>query len=39
MTHADPQPAQLFASDSLTAEAGLVLPLRELFEQLDKLSS
>jgi Uma2 family endonuclease len=43
MTLSNPQPAQLFLSDSLTAESGpesnIVLPLRELFEQLDKLSS
>jgi Uma2 family endonuclease len=39
MTRANPEPAQLFLSDSLSAEPGLVLPMRELFEQLDKLSS
>jgi Uma2 family endonuclease len=38
MRHANPEPAQLFLSDSLTAESGLVLPLREIFEQLDRLS-
>jgi Uma2 family endonuclease len=43
MTRSTPQPAQLFVSDSLTAESGpeskIVIPLRELFEQIDKLSS
>jgi Uma2 family endonuclease len=39
MTRTKPEPEQLFLSDSLTAEAGLVLPLRELFEQIDKLSN
>ncbi len=39
MTRANPQPANLFAGDSLTAEPGLSLPLHELFEQLDKLAS
>jgi Uma2 family endonuclease len=38
MTRSEPQPTQLFLSDSLTAEPGLLLPMRELFEQLDKLS-
>jgi Uma2 family endonuclease len=38
MTRTEPQPKQLFLSDFLTAESGLLLPMRELFEQLDKLS-
>jgi Uma2 family endonuclease len=39
MTGAQPQPAELFLSDSLTADAALSLPMRELFAQVDKLSS
>jgi len=38
MTHSAPQPVQLFLSDSLRAEPGLILPMQELFEQLDKLA-
>ena len=39
MTRTNPQLVQLFISDSLTAEFGLALPMQELFQQLDKLSS
>jgi len=38
MTRPEPQPKELFLSDSLTADPALTLPMRELFEQLDKLS-
>jgi Uma2 family endonuclease len=38
MTRPEPKPKELFLSDSLTAESALTLPMRELFEQLDKLS-
>jgi len=39
MTRTTPQPLQLFASDSLVAEAGLALPLQEFLEQFDKLAN
>ena len=38
MTRPEPKPKELFLSDSLTAESTLTLSMRELFEQLDKLS-
>jgi Uma2 family endonuclease len=38
MTRPEPQPKELFLSDSLTADPALTLPMRELFEHLDKLS-
>jgi Uma2 family endonuclease len=39
MTRSEPRPAQLFLSDSLSAEPGLFLPMQELFEQIDRLAS
>ena len=39
MTLSQPQPAELFLADSLTADPALSLPMRELFEQVDKFSS
>ncbi len=38
MSRADPQPQEIFLSDSLTVDSVVTLPMRELFEQLDKLS-
>ena len=39
MTRSEPQPAELFLSDSLTADSAISLPMRELFAQIDQLSS
>lgn len=37
MTRPEPQPKELSLSDSLCADPALTLPMRDLFEQLDKL--